>query len=344
MGKRLPVVQKVHAGQKEGDIMSLPLDALEHCELLVSGPPCQPFSAAGKRQGELDSRADVFLRVVAWIQELASRGTLLAFALENSPQLKGHEFLKQVVQELQVTIPYFKLQVLTRNASDMLPQNRERLWLRGILRDCLAEPTSPLPAPWGLREFSSDGRAQQRLSILGVLSPGLPNIQISTLTPNAQANLAVYKQLARKMVGADTELVLLELDRNPLKEYGPKIFLDKCPTLRCRGEVFILSTDGLHQDHVQGYRFHRYLVPSERLALMGHNPTITSCFKTAGHVTAAAGNCFHTLELASMVAPMMESAAEQGILRPRQPMRKLSQTELTGLIPSPVEFGKQKLT
>ena len=52
-------------------------------DFLIGGPPCQPFSIAGKMRGSLDSRADLVRHYVRLVRELDPS----AFVFENVPNL-----------------------------------------------------------------------------------------------------------------------------------------------------------------------------------------------------------------------------------------------------------------
>jgi DNA (cytosine-5)-methyltransferase 1 len=56
---------------------------LQRVDFIVGGPPCQPFSIVGKRQGAGDRRADLINHYVRLVREL----TPAAFLLENVPNL-----------------------------------------------------------------------------------------------------------------------------------------------------------------------------------------------------------------------------------------------------------------
>lgn len=56
---------------------------LQRADFLIGGPPCQPFSIAGKRQGKRDIRADLIGHFIRLVSELNPS----AFMLENVPNL-----------------------------------------------------------------------------------------------------------------------------------------------------------------------------------------------------------------------------------------------------------------
>ena len=73
----------LHLGPIAGDVTQVSLDELEDSEIFVAGPPCPPYSSIGVGGEETDVRSDVFYVVESWILELASRGCLRGFVLEN---------------------------------------------------------------------------------------------------------------------------------------------------------------------------------------------------------------------------------------------------------------------
>lgn len=108
----------------------LALAGVNQVDFIVGGPPCQPFSIAGKRQGKRDVRADLIGHFIRIIEEL--RPT--AFMLENVPNLAaidGGEFLGEVKAELADLGYAVDHQILS--AADFgVPQNRKRLVVLGL--------------------------------------------------------------------------------------------------------------------------------------------------------------------------------------------------------------------
>ena len=99
-----PRLQKFHIGVAEahgqavrqggfgaaGDIRSVDVKDLADSDVLACGPPCSPWAGTGARQGRLDPRSEVYFTVVEWVIYLAKRGSLLAFAIENSVATTHH--------------------------------------------------------------------------------------------------------------------------------------------------------------------------------------------------------------------------------------------------------------
>jgi DNA (cytosine-5)-methyltransferase 1 len=102
---------------------------LKAVDFIVGGPPCQPFSIAGKRQGKRDIRADLvghFIRIVDELQPAA-------FMLENVPNLAAisdGEFLDDIKGELRA-LEYAVDHCVLSAADFGVPQNRKRLVVLG---------------------------------------------------------------------------------------------------------------------------------------------------------------------------------------------------------------------
>ncbi len=98
-------------------------------ELVYGGPPCQPFSSGGLRQGTSDERDMIpeFIRVVQEVRPLA-------FLMENVPGLVVSDrmnYLSQVLEQLEDLDFVVSWKVL--NAADYgVPQKRRRLFVVGL--------------------------------------------------------------------------------------------------------------------------------------------------------------------------------------------------------------------
>lgn len=108
---------------------------IKRAEFLVGGPPCQPFSIAGKRQGKRDVRADLighFIRIVGELNPAA-------FMLENVPNLAAisdGEFLEEVKEALRA-LGYTVDHRIVSAADYGVPQNRKRLVILGAKGHCV---------------------------------------------------------------------------------------------------------------------------------------------------------------------------------------------------------------
>ena len=99
--------------------------------VIVGGPPCQPFSLAGKRQGIDDSRGSLVGQFVRVVGELKPR----AFVMENVQGLTsihGGSLIEEVISDLRKHGYTVQWDVL--NAADFgVPQVRRRLFVVGLL-------------------------------------------------------------------------------------------------------------------------------------------------------------------------------------------------------------------
>lgn len=115
-----------------GNINELMPQIPEH-DLLTAGFPCQPFSSAGKKEGVRDSRGTLFQSIV---QVLESKRPRL-FVLENVKRLlsmeSGEHFATILVALSSLG---YSIEWRLINAMHLgLPQNRQRLFISGVLEN-----------------------------------------------------------------------------------------------------------------------------------------------------------------------------------------------------------------
>ena len=112
-----------------GDITKIDAEKLPDFNLFTGGFPCQPFSTAGSREGELDARGTLFADII----RICEKKTPQYIFLENVQGLTSGKlrptFLK-IMSELK-RIGY-DCQARLINSKDYgIPQNRLRLWIFG---------------------------------------------------------------------------------------------------------------------------------------------------------------------------------------------------------------------
>jgi DNA (cytosine-5)-methyltransferase 1 len=125
----------------------LKLAGIKRVDFVIGGPPCQPFSIAGKRRGRHDSRSDLIHHFVRLVGELCPK----AFLLENVPNLTSiaeGAVLDQVIDSLR-DIGYCLEHRIVSAAEFGVAQNRKRLIVVGLKGKRV--PRFPAPS-YGSRE------------------------------------------------------------------------------------------------------------------------------------------------------------------------------------------------
>ena len=110
-------------------------------DVLVAGFPCQPYSIAGLRQGLEDEkgRGQVFLSILDILREMKPK----AFMLENVKGMLSHaggatiDYMREKLAAPGDDVEYNVLepQVLNSMTHGGVPQNRERVFIVGFLKD-----------------------------------------------------------------------------------------------------------------------------------------------------------------------------------------------------------------
>lgn len=122
-------------------------DNAEYSDLFIGGIPCQAFSLAGKRLGELDKRGLLFYDFYRYVKEKQPK----AFIIENVKGLlsdnKGKTFsnwihlLARSVNQQEINFPHpdsleYNIHHTILNSKNFgVPQNRERVFIVGIRKD-----------------------------------------------------------------------------------------------------------------------------------------------------------------------------------------------------------------
>jgi DNA (cytosine-5)-methyltransferase 1 len=119
----------VLAGSEDGDVTKATFSHYRGVDVVHGGPPCQPFSTAGKQAGESDAR-NMWPQFVRCVLQARPR----AFVAENVPGMLDSKFADFVQRHIMVplgssyTIFRFKL-----SADDLgVPQARRRVFFVGF--------------------------------------------------------------------------------------------------------------------------------------------------------------------------------------------------------------------
>lgn len=152
-------------------------------DVLQGGPPCQPFSAAGRQRGHSDER-DMFPEFVRAVDEAYPR----AFIAENVPALLHSKFKGYLKRRVLAPLSRrYHVQSLVLHAEDFgVPQMRRRVVFVGF-RNQRDAVRFRAPTPTHAR-FDSQGSVLPR--VMGVRAAlGLPDLGVDALAPTIRSTL-----------------------------------------------------------------------------------------------------------------------------------------------------------
>ncbi|MGF1645813.1 MAG: DNA cytosine methyltransferase [Kineosporiaceae bacterium] len=177
---------EVHGGE-DGDVRRTDWDRWRgRVDVLHGGPPCQPFSNAGRQRGHLDPRDmwPEFVRAVRAIRPVA-------FVGENVPALAGAKFAQYVQDTILGPLAdrYTIVPVMVLRAQDFgVPQVRRRVFFVGFRSARAAARYIPPLAThaWADSRLVLSGQAR----CLGVREAlGLPRTGYDDLAPTVRSTL-----------------------------------------------------------------------------------------------------------------------------------------------------------
>ncbi len=183
------------SSMREVDSREVDYTAFRGCDLVVGGPPCQPFSLGGKHHGPLDDR-DMFPEAVRAVREIRPRAFLfenvkgllrrsfqpyfryitLQLRYPGLPRLEREDWTQhaarlETVARSKMSAPLeYEVHVRLLNAADYgVPQHRERVFIVGTRSDLgvrwsFPEPTHSREAL--IRDQSSCGTYWSRHGLL----------------------------------------------------------------------------------------------------------------------------------------------------------------------------------
>ncbi|NES77416.1 MULTISPECIES: DNA cytosine methyltransferase [unclassified Okeania] len=192
---------QVFSGEK-GDVTKI--DWRSYCgtvDIIHGGPPCQPFSVAGRQKGQEDNR-DMFPEFIRAVLEIKP----LIFVAENVTALISKKFSKYVEEVIEFPlVPHYKLTKFILNAPDFgIPQIRKRVFLVGFRDEkCLGKYQLPQPTHYWHHLPKNKSKKPIQLNIFDNLEApeklqccmgtrealGLPNIGFDALSPTLRSGL-----------------------------------------------------------------------------------------------------------------------------------------------------------
>jgi DNA (cytosine-5)-methyltransferase 1 len=176
---------EVHGGPEDGDVQGVSWSRWRGAvDVLHGGPPCQPFSSAGRQKGRLDERDmwPEFVRAVKGVRPAA-------FVGENVAALAGAKFQEYVSEHIvdPLSSSYTIIPIVLRAQDFGVPQVRRRIFFVGF-RNARIARRFRMPEPthyWG--EAHLDSTARRCMGVREAL--GLPDIGFDDLSPTIRSTL-----------------------------------------------------------------------------------------------------------------------------------------------------------
>ncbi|SEB55107.1 DNA (cytosine-5)-methyltransferase 1 [Streptomyces sp. 2224.1] len=174
----------VYSGEKGGDVKGVNFKQWRgDVDLIHGGPPCQPFSNAGRQKGHLDER-DMWPDFVRAVKEIRPA----AFIGENVPALASPKFSEYVAERIIAPLSgSYHIQKVILQASDFgVPQVRRRVFFVGLRTKKMGNAwKAPEPTHyWGDASITGGARCMGLREALG-----LPDIGIDDLSPTIRSSL-----------------------------------------------------------------------------------------------------------------------------------------------------------
>lgn len=185
----------IHGG-RDGDVTAVDWTKLRGTvDVVHGGPPCQPFSIAGRRKGQQDAR-DMFPELVRCVREIQP----LAFVAENVPGLAAKKFEPHVQQTIvQPLSDLYVVHQFTMAAPAFgVPQDRKRVFWVGIHKDAGAADFAPPQPTHDWLHLSTRKKLQPRIDDDAPVLPktmgarealGLPSVGHDTVAPTIRSTL-----------------------------------------------------------------------------------------------------------------------------------------------------------
>jgi DNA (cytosine-5)-methyltransferase 1 len=309
----------------EADIRTVePKDIADMCrlapkelDLLFGGPPCQPFSLAGKQNGLGDERGPLLFEIIRFAECLKPKAILLeqvkGFLSARDMNGKKHGVLNQFLGELN-RIGYIPKWQVCCAADYGVPQLRERVFVVATRdQNGFAFPENThIPYSENMNLFNLPSYKTVGEALRGLGEP-LPKVQGTTFQNREDSHVDVTPARDRERISyvpegsylAAQTHVSVDIRGNLMpKDTTKYLRLDRkkpSNTLRC-GEIFFHPTEN------------RYLTPREYMRIHGYDDD----YKLLGPIRSRTGrvkNLDQHRQVANSVPPPLAYAMGNKIWR-----------------------------
>ena len=168
-----------------GNILLHDINSWPVADLIISGPPCPPWSTIGVARGRGDHREAVFAKVTEVLVDQGCRGAAV-FVIEMVPGMlhvpagREHSPWQEWITELCRRAPSWEVRAWPVNSSWYLPQERARVYTVGYNRRRTDAPLPPAPTSSDIMAFP--------LPLATALNLHLPPVREQPLTFQQLAN------------------------------------------------------------------------------------------------------------------------------------------------------------
>ncbi len=202
-----------------GDVAELDIEAMGEVNLVVAGPPCEPFTPNGLRKGQADPRGWLVQHVLDYVCHFHPQ----AVVLENSDKLLVDRKHRGVIQHIHETLRaagyMVQSQVLDTAVHGALPQHRARCYVVGVLSNLVRASEFAFPAP------------REPIPLSDILDMSLVNpVGTEPRSETGRRNLRRgIEAMERRGVRPRKRLCVVDVGCGPNRR--PSCFLEKCPSI-----------------------------------------------------------------------------------------------------------------
>lgn len=198
-------------------------------DVIHGGPPCQPFSIAGRREGKDDNR-DMFPEFIRAVEEIKPK----VFVAENVLGFLSKKFETYRTSVIKKLSKRYRVEVFTLSSADFgVPQVRKRVFIVGSLKSnrrtfdpnliARVANSRSVRKSLGLREIGNDGFAP-------TLRCTLTGPRQTTSIANSTASVVKWTELGIWPHGVSPDRSVA--DAFPTKNQTYRLCVEECQTLQ----------------------------------------------------------------------------------------------------------------
>lgn len=306
------LIPGIHHLGGAGDILRRPVDSFPDADIIVSGPPCPPYSSLGRRKHFEDNRAAPFWRVIDIIIVKAEQGQLRGFVLENVMGIdqkangSAKTPLNIIMDELKDSLPEcWKVHHMILDSKDFgLPQSRRRVYIVGYKQEA---------SSGGQRSWVRPAKFVMQIPLASLIDSSdrccrpYTSIQNQNITDWKAAYQECMEQPDR--LG---QLALVDVSRTPSGRTawgGGTVHPNVCECLTASGpalHVFSLGEGFPARPDGRALTLDRDLRPAERALLQGFSRSVANCGVQGPAAVRIWGNAMSVPVVGSALARLLQ--------------------------------------